>query len=134
MKNSKPSPYHLQAKEWLKFADYDLKVAQDNLTLGHYSYVCQLSQQAAEKYLKAFLVYHGKEPKRTHILRELVSDCANIKQGLQSLIKAAKELEQYYIPTRYPVGPFGIYGKNEASQAIESAQTIIGALKKHLKI
>ena len=134
MKRPKPSPYHLQAKEWLKFADYDLKVAQDNLKLGHYSYVCQLSQQAAEKYLKAFLVYHGREPKRTHILRELVSDCAKIKQELQSLMKWAKELEQYYIPTRYPVGPFGVYGKHEATQAIESAQTIISILQKHLKI
>lgn len=104
-------------------------VARDNFKLGHYSYVCQLSQQAAEKHLKGFLVYHGKEPKRTHILRELVKDCGRIEKTLAKLNKEAQNLEQYYIPTRYPVGPFGIYGKKEGKEALESARKIIETIR-----
>ena len=126
------SPYHQQAKEWLKYADYDLLVAKDNFKLGHYSYVCQLCQQAAEKYLKAFLVAHGKEPKRTHILRELVNDCAQIRPKIKELMSEAKELEQYYIPTRYPVGPFGTFGKKDAQAALSAAEHIIKTIKNFL--
>jgi len=132
MKQPAKSPYQKQAEEWLKYARSDFLVAKDNFKLGHYSYVCQLCQQAAEKYLKAFLVAHGQEPKRTHILRELIADCSKLEPSLKELMPEAKELEQYYIPTRYPVGPFGVFGKKDAQAAISAAKRIIVSISRLL--
>lgn len=126
------NPYHQQASEWLKYANNDFIVAKDNFKLGHFSYVCQLCQQAAEKYLKAFLVFNGKEPKRTHLLRELIKDCSAINKDFIKLMESAKELEQYYIPTRYPIGLFGIYDKSSAEKALASCQKIVNKVKKEL--
>ncbi len=131
MKTNNKTAYYQQAKEWLKFADYDFRVAKDNFQLSHYSYVCQLCQQTAEKYLKAFLILNGQEPKRTHILRELVAEAAKFSPQIKKLMSEAKELEQYYIPTRYPVGPFGTFGKNDAQAALQAAEKIIQTIKRY---
>ena len=48
-----------KAKEWLKKAETDLKVANILIREGIYDYSLFHSQQAVEKYLKAFLTYHN---------------------------------------------------------------------------
>lgn len=135
MKQKKLShPYQTQAAEWLKYADNDFTVAKDNFELGHFSYVCQLCQQAAEKYLKAFLVYHQIKPEPVHILGKLLSACQKIDPKFADLVNSCKNLEDYYLPTRYPIGPFGIYTQKDAQEALGVAETIINFIKEKLTL
>ncbi len=61
---------------WFKKADEDLYSAQQLLKSEGYlsiSVICFHCQQAAEKYLKGFLVYRNIEFKKTHDLLYLLS-------------------------------------------------------------
>jgi HEPN domain-containing protein len=128
------SPYRKQAAEWVKYAENDLKVAQDNLKLANFPFVCYLAQQSTEKFLKAFLISCGVKPPQTHLLRELVKSCQKINVSFGEIDAQARKLEEYYIPTRYPVGvELSTYNKKEAQTALKLAQTIIDFIKKLLK-
>jgi len=54
--------------EWLKKADEDLLFAESNLEGGSefYSQICFHFQQAAEKYLKAYIIAAGLAFERVH--------------------------------------------------------------------
>jgi len=79
-------------------------------------------QQCAEKYLKAFLIFHGKEISKTHNLAELIKSCANVDKGFQSLFDLkVHELTDYGIDIRYP-DDFYFPSKEEAEEAIKIAE------------
>lgn len=69
-------------KSWILKADNDLKVAAHELKLDLADIVteavCFHCQQAAEKYLKAYLITHGIDFDRTHNIEYLVKLCSNI--------------------------------------------------------
>jgi len=62
-----------KAKEWLKKAETDLRVANILIRECIYDYSLFHSQQAVEKYLKAFLTYHNKPFGKTHNIPLLVT-------------------------------------------------------------
>ena len=53
---------------WIEKAEHDLLVIENNLVAERvpWDMVCFHAQQAAEKLLKAVLVYHGNVPSKTH--------------------------------------------------------------------
>lgn len=55
---------------WIQRAESDLKTGLDESqsTNPAVATVCYLMQQAAEKYLKAYLAFHGATPPKTHNL------------------------------------------------------------------
>ncbi|MCK5767453.1 MAG: HEPN domain-containing protein [Candidatus Atribacteria bacterium] len=59
-----------ETTEWFIKANSDLKIVEHELNLPEEEIVkdavCFHCQQAVEKYLKAFLIYHTIKPKRTH--------------------------------------------------------------------
>ena len=64
-------------KSWLTIAEHDLLAAQtiikyEPLVLDTACFHCQ---QAAEKYLKAFLLYHNKHIEKTHNVDFLIQEC-----------------------------------------------------------
>jgi len=63
----------VKVREWITFAEEDLKLAKHGLTLasGPYRLLAFLSQQCAEKYLKAYLVSRAVDFPFTHNLRYL---------------------------------------------------------------
>lgn len=127
------SPYKKQAIEWIKYGKNDFKVAKENFNLGNFPFVCYLCQQTVEKFLKAFLISRGVKPPRTHLLRELIDNCQKIDASFSKFKNYAKKLEEYYIPTRYPIG-MGLshFTKNEAQIALNLAQKIINFTQKLL--
>ena len=64
-----------EALNWLRFAEEDLNMARQIMIMDAPAprYVCWLRQQAAEKALKAALVYEGIGALRTHDLNGLQS-------------------------------------------------------------
>ena len=62
---------------WIAKADSDFLNIENNLTVARVPWdtVCFHAQQAAEKLLKAFLVYHGHPLLRTHDLNTADGVC-----------------------------------------------------------
>jgi len=59
-------------------------------------------QQAAEKYIKAFLVYRGTEFPKTHDIKKLLDLLAGVDAELAGDLAEEKELTPYGVEIRYP--------------------------------
>ena len=65
---------------------------------------CFLYQQGAEKLLKAVLYVKGERPVVGHATTHLAERCAAYKSAFRDLLEPCRELDIFYIPTRYPNG------------------------------
>jgi HEPN domain-containing protein len=91
-------------QEWLKYADDDLETAellnrQYKKTLN---IICFHCHQAAEKYLKAFLISKNICFEKTHDLLNLNNLCVIREESFSILIKDCLKLNPYSVITRYP--------------------------------
>jgi HEPN domain-containing protein len=91
--------------EWLCKADEDYYFASANLdeNSGFYAQICFHFHQAAEKYLKAFIVAHDLEFVKLHNLIYLLKTCEAKEPSLNELMGYCETLNTAYIDTRYPV-------------------------------
>jgi len=122
------------AAEWLRLADLDLRagekaLAGDDPLPGD---ACFHAQQAAEKFLKAFLVSQGTHPRRTHDLELLLEECAEFEPDFRSLAAVAETLTPFAIETRYPVGS-PEYSYDEAREALSLAAKIGAFVRPRLR-
>lgn len=98
--NDQPSNYIA----WLAKARNDLLTIENNVVASRVPWdtVCFHAQQAAEKTLKAFLIFNGRAAARTHDLVVLLSACAEIDPKLGGLERECQELNSYGVSARYP--------------------------------
>jgi len=91
-------------REWLEVADQDVRAAEllSSAERALWSPVCFHAQQAAEKYLKAVLVWHRIPPARTHNLTELLSRVRAAGNALEGLDADCALLSKYPVEVRYP--------------------------------
>lgn len=118
--------------EWSKYATSDLKVAKDNFGLENYAFVCYLCQQATEKYLKAYLVSKNQKPPLIHSIEILLKRCAKFDTQFKKFTNFGKTLDEYFIPTRYPIGMETSYTRAEAVKALRLAKKVIDLVEKHI--
>lgn len=79
------------AYEWFKKAKADIDFAKIGFKeTEHYGEVCFLCQQAAEKYLKGYLVANGVNPPRIHSVASLTVKCSKILRNLKILPLSAR--------------------------------------------
>jgi HEPN domain-containing protein len=93
------------AAEWLQKAEGDYATAgRETRARRHPNYdaACFHAQQAAEKYLKAFVQDHGLPAPRTHNLVELVELCLPLDAGFEFLRDLLILLDGYSVRYRYP--------------------------------
>lgn len=119
-----------EAERWLRQAQYDRQAALANLDLGYHAWACFLSQQSAEKALKAFLYDRGEGPVIGHSTLGLLGRCAEIDNAFDGLSDDCKRLDQFYIPTRYPSGlpggvPHEFFDESHSAVAIAALTNII---------
>lgn len=76
-----------EVRGWLVKAASDLRNAEFTLDADPaiYGDVVFHCQQAAEKTLKAFLVWHDKRFRKTHSLEEIGEQCLAIDSGLKRI-------------------------------------------------
>ena len=111
------------AKEWLKKAERDLKAADVLLREGIYDYSLFHSQQAVEKYLKAFLTYHNKHFGKTHNIPLLIDLCKEIDLSFKALLKLDFSiLFPIGVTIRYPIDRE--VTEEEAKEAIEISEKV----------
>lgn len=109
--------------QWLGKAHEDLLVVHqlndaDSIALGVIGFHCQ---QAAEKFLKAFLIYHDIEPPRTHNLEFLLELCAEIEKKFSGI--DALNLTDYGVQARYP-GDYMVPCRSELNEFIRIVEHI----------
>src|SRR4030042_4052825 len=97
-----------EAKRWLSQAEADLKVAEWNFQGKFWWEVCFKCQQAAEKALKAYLYLKGKRAILSHSLLELRKSCTKYDVDFKKFEPVFRQLDKYYIITRYPNGLPGL--------------------------
>lgn len=123
------------ADAWLDFALYDLKTAKWEYEGKIYTSCCYACQQVAEKALKALILSQGKVILKVHSLDRLINEVKRIGIDMLEIENEAKELDKYYISSRYPGqygGPEGMYSKQDAQSAIRSAEKILSFVQSKL--
>ncbi len=122
-----------QAHLWLTKAQHDLASARrlasgDEPILDTAVYHCQ---QGAEKAMKALLVWHKAEWRRTHDLRVLLRALADHLPEAATLREAAELLTPYATAYRYP-GELLQPQLDEFKEALSAAEQILMAATRQL--
>lgn len=114
---------------WLRKADHDLLNIQNNLGSADIPWdtVCFHAQQAAEKILKAFLVFHGGEVSKTHDLVALLARCVECEAGLAGLESDCRTLTSYGVAARYPDDLFEP-GETDSREVVAAAHRVRAAI------
>lgn len=116
-----------EARRWLAQAENDLRFARLALKEGFFSQCCFISQQAAEKAVKAVHYQSGARIVTGHSIVQLMEKASD--SGPDELKETAKLLDQFYITTRYPNGipggaPFEFFTAKQAEDAVHGAEQI----------
>ncbi len=119
-----------EAERWLAQAENDLAFAEHGLELGFFAQTCFLAQQVAEKAAKAVHYARGARIVMGHSVDGLLESLAPDLPQVEALRDGAKELDQHYVPTRYPSGlpgnvPFRAFTRDQARRALEHARTVL---------
>ena len=90
--------------EWFKFADNDIDTALllKEMRPQHREIICYHCQQAAEKYLKGFLVSKEQRPPKIHDLTNLCNICSEHVSDFSNLLPQCSYLNQFGVQPRYP--------------------------------
>ena len=123
-----------EAERWLRQAESDLAFATLGVREGFPAQACFTSHQAAEKALKAIIYLSGARFVPGHSLVELLERAAAGNEALVELRDSARQLDQYYIPTRYPNGlpggiPAEVFTDAQAEDAVGRARAFIEAAR-----
>lgn len=124
----------LIVEEWLENADNDMLFAETNLKSGSefYAQVCFHFQQAAEKYLKAYIVGKGLPFHKVHDLVHLLKTCSTFEPAFAVLKEDCILLNTAYIETRYPVSWPTNYTRETAEQSHTAAVNIARMVRNQL--
>jgi HEPN domain-containing protein len=92
------------AAEWLSKANSDFDLAEHLLAEGtaFLNAIAFSSQQAAEEYLKAFLVWHQVSFPKTHDLEEILDLVETVDADLAESLRDIIILTLYGVELRYP--------------------------------
>jgi HEPN domain-containing protein len=105
-------------REWIRKAESDFKTA-DHLLQGGPAFAegtAFHSQQAAEKYLKAFLVWHQIEFQKTHDIEALLRLAGKVADKIPEILGDTVILTPYGVDYRYP-GEYPEVGMSDAERA-----------------
>ncbi|MGQ0556724.1 MAG: HEPN domain-containing protein [Nitrospiraceae bacterium] len=110
---------------WLRKAEHDLLNIENNLAAKEIPWdtVCFHAQQVAEKVLKAFLVFHGRDLSKTHDLVALLARCVECEAGLSGLESDCRMLTSYGVAARYPDDLFEP-GETDGREVVAAAHRV----------
>ncbi len=119
-------------QQWLTKAEDDFDAAETLLAQRRLLWIVAFhAQQAAEKYIKAFLTEHQIEFPKTHRMEELLSLVARRDPKLADSLFPAAALNPYGADIRYP-GDIPDLTLETASQALNRAAEVRAAIHRAL--
>lgn len=122
-------------RDWIDKANEDLAVAQVlmNAKPRFLNAIGFHAQQAAEKYVKAFLVWKQIDFPKTHNIAALLTLICPSNEGLSESLHSTIILSRYCVEVRYPAD-LPELSLNDANTALELAKTtqteVFAALQK----
>ncbi len=111
-------------ERWLKIVEDDLKVAKALLVTEVFGTVAYHCQQAAEKSLKAYLVFKNYKVIKTHDLIMLVDLCCKLDRDFEKLYDDAEQINPFATKFRYPT-EFDIPDCEDAKKIIDRTERIV---------
>lgn len=121
-------------QQWLNKAETDLASAEI-LAAGelHDHFTCAFHcQQATEKLLKAYLVRHQIEFRKTHDLGQLLELASQAEPALQEELASCEWLTPFGVEFRYP-GEYPEVDQTTAQNALAEAERVRQVVMEHLK-
>ena len=112
-----------ETRQWLAKAQRDLRAAKVALGNDLAEVALYQCQQAAEKTLKAFLVFRQEPFRKTHNLKELGEACLALDADLPPSIGESFRLTEYVWMFRYPGAPRDIE-EGEPETALRLARRV----------
>ncbi len=112
-------------RDWLRKAEIDFKTACHLYQSGpdFAGGSAFHSQQTAEKYLKAFLVWHQIEFQKTHDIKALLKLAGKADQNIPQNLMDTVSLTPYGVEYRYP-GDYPEVTKSDAEKALSLAESV----------
>ncbi|MFA6400026.1 MAG: HEPN domain-containing protein [Salinivirgaceae bacterium] len=112
-------------KQWIEKADHDLGTGQVTFLYlpQYYDTIAFHCQQAAEKYLKGFLIFLNIPFKKQHSLNYLLGLLSEKIEISNELYDNASELENFAVEIRYPDTTVNL-SNDEIRQAFKIAKQI----------
>ncbi len=121
--------------KWIQKANGDLKVVEHELKLKAKervnSAICFHAQQAAEKFLKAFLIEKNENIGKTHDIVLLLKLCAKYDNDFEKI--DGSDLNYYAVQVRYP-DEFIEPTFEQTEKCWKKSKEIIDLIKKKLKM
>ncbi|HLE50997.1 MAG TPA: HEPN domain-containing protein [Anaerolineales bacterium] len=122
-------------QDWLAQAQRDFDKARLDLEHEYWEWACFTAQQAAEKAVKALLLFQGLDA-WGHAITPMLRKIQNLSPPME-LIEKGQLLDAFYIQTRYPNGfPEGIpadyFSAAKAREAIDAASRLIKFCQNHI--
>jgi len=120
-----------ETRRWVEKAeeDYNGALNLEKLKARYHDLVCFHCQQAAEKYLKAFMEERSVPIPKTHNLHELLMRLLPHDASLKSLRRGLLTLSRFAVEYRYP-GENAT--KRDAQSSLRKAERIRRELRKRL--
>ncbi len=118
-----------RSMDWYRQARRDLDSARAQLADGFYEWTCFISQQAAEKSVKALYQKFSAEA-WGHSVSDLLRGLKEKVEVSEEFFKKASRLDRFYIPARYPNGwaagfPGEYLTEEDAQGAIRDSEEIL---------
>ena len=113
-------------RAWISKAESDWKTGRDEMATENPATdtICFHMQQCAEKFLKAFLIFNGREIRKTHDLAEIITECKELDPDFQKLIELkVQNLTEFGVQFRYPM-EIMFPSREETEEAIELTQKV----------
>ncbi|MCG2769414.1 MAG: HEPN domain-containing protein [Anaerolineae bacterium] len=120
-------------QEWLEKAEADLEAAEILAAHAMHDYfTCAFHcQQACEKFLKAYLVRHQIEFRKTHDLGKLLELASQAESVLGEDLASSNWLTPFGVEFRYP-GEYEEVDQAKAQSALTEAKQVKQVVMEHL--
>ena len=117
-----------RSADWMEQAERDLMMAEIAKEKGIFEWTCFISQQAAEKAIKAVYQKFGAVA-WGHSTTDLLRGLAGKTEVPGPVLNAARNLDRFYVPARYPDGfergkPADYFDEADADGAISHTREI----------
>jgi HEPN domain-containing protein len=122
---------------WLEQAQEDLRWTRALLEQGGYYLAAFLSQQVAEKSLKAVLYARGADAAFGHSVERLTRDVAEASMSMPVGAARWSALDVHYVTARYPNSlpgsiPARVYDRKTAEEAVGLAAEVVAFAERTL--
>ncbi len=105
-----------ETQVWLTYAEENFEVAKLALSHGYVNACLHNVQQAIEKALKAVVIEHELEFRRTHSVRELTQLLANADVLVDVSDEEVDLIDSIYVPSKYPA--YGVLPDSPPDQGV----------------